>query len=135
MFTQVRITTAPETKSVDMRREKRDKSNAYNLSVGPGKRISLKLSANATTGFEWKLRQPFVKDNGCVKFIGSEYKTDTPKGDMGKMLTGVGGWETMTFEAVGKVGCEQGLELAYAQPWNFKSWDRVNNLSKVNIRV
>jgi len=42
---------------------------------------------------------------------------------------GVGGWTTFKFD-VADADCKQTLNMAYAQPWNFKDWD-----TTVNVKV
>jgi len=44
---------------------------------------------------------------------------------------GVGGKTTLKFKAVGS-GCNASIQLAYVQPWNFKSWSHVAK-TKINL--
>jgi predicted secreted protein len=77
------------------------------VSVRVGQTFTLKLRSNPTTGYMWKVAEPFSE--GIIRFIGREYqakKTDR---------VGAGGMEIWTFRAVG-MG-ETLIGLKYVRPW------------------
>ena len=94
-----------------------------------GTTFELVFRGNRTTGFEWKLLQPFANDSGCVNFVNQSYKSHRSEPGM----TGVGGLTTMKFDMVDEAGCNQALNLGWARPWDTINWDRVDTITTVNV--
>ena len=79
------------------------------IKITPGEEFVIKLKANPTTGYEWRLSKPV--DDKFVKFINSEYIPDNPD------LAGSGGTSRWIFKAL-QVGKAE-ISFKYV-----KSWDR-----------
>jgi inhibitor of cysteine peptidase len=77
------------------------------IAVRAGARFTVTLDANATTGFRWRLAQPL--DVRVVRLVGSEYRGPDIS------LTGAGGAEVWTFEAVAPGRTT--IAFAYVRPW------------------
>lgn len=79
------------------------------ITVNAGKKFTIALQSNATTGFAWELSRPL--DQSVVKFIDSKYKTlPSPA-----LMVGRGGVEYWKFIAVGKGKAK--ISLHYIRPW------------------
>ncbi|MFN8545222.1 MAG: protease inhibitor I42 family protein [Candidatus Binatia bacterium] len=72
-----------------------------------GERFSVRLDANPTTGYRWRLATP--PDPAVAALMGSDYEA------AGTGLTGGGGDEVWTFAATGPGRTR--LVLEYVRPW------------------
>jgi inhibitor of cysteine peptidase len=77
------------------------------IEVSEGESFEILLASNPTTGYEWKLTEQ--RPVGVVAFEGSTYEQDPDT----EGLTGAGGTETLTFDAVGAGSAT--IELEYAR--------------------
>ena len=71
-----------------------------------GERFTVRLAANATTGFEWQLELP-----GFLTLVGDEYEAPDDQ-------AGVGAGGTQVFELAVAAAGEGTVELAYRQPFD-----------------
>ena len=76
------------------------------IEVEVGRRFTISLESNATTGYQWKLAPP---DEDALMLVHWEY--EVPETD----LVGAGGRELWTFKAVGQG--EATILLGYVRPW------------------
>lgn len=79
------------------------------IQVGPGRKFTIRIAANPTTGYGWQLAKPL--DEKIVVLVTNSYlqeKTDN-------LRVGVGGHELWTFKAVGAGQTE--ISLKYVRPW------------------
>ena len=76
------------------------------IELAVGEKMLVTLASNPTTGYQWAVAEI---DESVLAQLGTEYDADSPQ------LTGSGGEETFTFEAVG-VG-ETALQLIYHRAW------------------
>ena len=76
-----------------------------------GNNFTIKLEANATTGYEWQLAKPLDED--IVQLISSEYLPDNSK------LLGAGGKQVWIFKAL-KSG-KATIYFKYVRPWEKKT--------------
>jgi inhibitor of cysteine peptidase len=78
------------------------------IEVSAGESFEILLASNPTTGYAWKLaKQP---PSAVVTYEGSSYEQDPDT----EGLTGAGGTETLTFDAVGAGSAT--IELEYVRP-------------------
>ena len=88
--------------------------------VKKGTRATLKLRANATTGYKWIVKDE-TKQGSCLGSVLSDYRSDPYEEGM----TGVGGTRTLSWDVNGEKGCKQNVYLFYSQPWNFPGWEKI----------
>ena len=84
--------------------EAEDAGRQIELAVGEKMQVTLK--SNPTTGYQWEVADI---DESVLLQLGAEYDADSPQ------LTGAGGEEAFTFEAVGTG--ETALQLIYHRSW------------------
>ncbi len=89
-----------------------------------GKEFTVRLSANRTTGFQWRPVEPL--DERFVKLVRSEYVPF----DTG--VTGAGGEEIWTFLATGKGETEFTME--YVRPWEKAQSEVKTATIKVSVK-
>ena len=77
------------------------------IEVGVGEEFAVTLEANPTTGYRWRLAEPFDRD--ALELVGSEF--ERPETD----LFGAGGEEVWTFRA--KRQGRAVVRLEYVRPW------------------
>ena len=83
--------------------------NGSSVTLRPSQELVIALESNPTTGYSWQVAEV---DPAILAQVGeSEYKQSA--GSEG--LVGVGGTETLRFEAV--AAGEVTLTLGYARPW------------------
>jgi len=82
--------------------------SVYEVEVG--KRFSITLESNPTTGYQWQLAKPL--DESILKFIDTKYKTLATEFPP---PPGTGGIDIWTYEAVGSGTAE--ICLKYVRPW------------------
>ncbi|MCL2473607.1 MAG: protease inhibitor I42 family protein [Alphaproteobacteria bacterium] len=93
------------------------------ISVRKGNTFSVRLDANATTGYTWRLAKPL--DAKLLHLLASDYEAN-PGG-----LMGAGGFEIWTFDAV-NAGVTD-ISFEYIRPWEENSVPAKQKLIKVNI--
>lgn len=84
-----------------------DLSKTSIIVAGPGEVFTIRLEANATTGYEWDLTN-LAEQDVCL-LLSSEYEPS----DSG--LVGAGGFQVWTFVALKKGDTE--LEFEYRRAW------------------
>jgi len=77
------------------------------VSVKAGEEFTVSLKANATTGYQW-----VIKESDGLRLVKDWYVTDSTKD---QHMCGVGG--TQYFKFVGENPGEYRLLLEYARPW------------------
>ena len=93
------------------------------VGVRKGNTFSVRLDANATTGYAWRLAKPL--DPKFIHLLASDYEANT-----GNMM-GAGGFEIWTFDAI-EAGSTTIL-FEYIRPWEEDSVPAKQKLLKVNI--
>ena len=93
------------------------------VSVKKGNTFSVRLDANATTGYTWRLAKPL--DPKLIHLLASDYEANP-----GTMM-GVGGFEVWTFDAI-EAGATT-ISFEYIRPWEENSVPAKQKLIKVNI--
>jgi inhibitor of cysteine peptidase len=83
------------------------------IETSVGKKFTIVLEANPTTGYGWQLENPV--DEAMVKAIKNEYQTTPQPANDKKPMVGVGGQEIWTFKAL-KPG-KTVIGLKYVRSW------------------
>ncbi|MBN1643735.1 MAG: protease inhibitor I42 family protein [Dehalococcoidales bacterium] len=94
-------TSAPKQVSVD------DSHSGKEIKIGVGGTLTVSLSSNQTTGFQWELKE--IGDTGLIQKTDSQYEAPTSG------LVGAGGTEIWTFRAL-KAGTTT-ITMEYSRPW------------------
>jgi inhibitor of cysteine peptidase len=92
--------------------------------VAPGEELDIRLAANPSTGFQWRIGDPL--DEAVVVLVGSDFqRTDAvaptdgegapAPGSESAAPLGQGGFETWRFRAVAPGRTT--IELVYVRPW------------------
>jgi len=119
-LTRTKVTVVKAQQMLSMARNNVGEDGIWHYKVKKGTMATLKLSANATTGYRWMIKDE-KKAGKCLGGVLSSYRSDPYEEGM----TGVGGKRTFTWEVTGEKGCKQDIYLFYAQPWNFPGWAKV----------
>jgi inhibitor of cysteine peptidase len=84
-----------------------DERSPTAVTVRAGERFTIRLDANATTGYRWRIAT--APDPTVARVLGSEYEPGDPA------TAGSGGTDVWRLEAVG--AGESQLVLEYVRPW------------------
>ncbi len=83
--------------------------NGTQIALKKGQTVVITLESNPTTGYSWQMAP---SDDGVLVQAGEAEFEENPRG---KDMVGVGGAETLRFEA--KESGQTTLELVYRRPW------------------
>lgn len=79
------------------------------IRVTVGRKFSIRIAANPTTGYSWQLAKPISET--VIIPITNSYRQDHSE----TQRVGVGGHEVWTFKAIGQGAAE--ISLTYSRPW------------------
>lgn len=101
LLTLTACTAAAQQVSVD------DSYSGKEVKIGIGGSLTVTLTSNQTTGFQWELKE--INDTSMLQKIDSKYEASTTG------LLGASGKEIWTFKAL-KAG-RATINMEYSQPW------------------
>jgi len=100
-----------------------DATQPASFVVAPGEQFDIRLEANPSTGFQWRIGEP--PDEAVVKLVGSDFQRGSATAEAGAPpalpsgepveRVGQGGVETWRFAGVAPGRTR--IELVYGRPW------------------
>ncbi len=83
--------------------------NGESINLKLNETIKIKLESNPTTGYSWNLSNQ--SDTAIISLISSDFETSTTDKD----IAGAGGYDTITFKAIGEGNTT--IILTYNRTW------------------